>query len=65
MDYAIVSPSFDEIKIQLSDKYYSGKQLFISKNTKKTSTLNGKTIGGNFVTHQQLVKGAKLSLSSN
>jgi predicted alpha-1,2-mannosidase len=65
MDYAIVSPSFDEIKIQLSDKYYSGKQLVISKSLDKTSTLNGNKIDGDFVSHQQLVKGVKLSLGSN
>jgi predicted alpha-1,2-mannosidase len=67
MDYALVTPSFDEITIKLNQDYYSGKELLLktvkSKNQAKFITdirLNNKKVDSYFVKHQQLVNGGEL-----
>jgi predicted alpha-1,2-mannosidase len=67
MDYALVTPSFDEITIKLNQNYYSGKELLLktvkSKNQAKFITdirLNDKKVDSYFVKHQQLVNGGEL-----
>lgn len=67
--YQITSPVFDEIEIQLDNKYYSGKTLkIITKNNSKENIyiqsikLNGQTLNRYYVTHEALVNGAVLEL---
>lgn len=64
-EYLLSSPLFDKVKISLS----SGKQFQII--THKTSpshiyiskvTLNGKILGKNYITHQQITNGGKLEV---
>ncbi len=64
-EYLLSSPLFDKVKISLS----SGKQFQIV--TYKTSpsdsyifkvTLNGKILGKNYITHQQITNGGKLEV---
>jgi len=69
MDYAIVSPQFDEISIALSSKYYSGKDLVIkterrtpTSNYIQKITWNGKAVDRYFINHHSLVKGGTLTL---
>lgn len=68
MDYALVQPSFDEVTIQLSSRYYSGKTLRI-QNQLKGSQLPASSwlwqqqpLSNAFISHQQLVKGGTLQL---
>ncbi|MEM6318704.1 MAG: GH92 family glycosyl hydrolase [Bacteroidota bacterium] len=71
MDYAIFTPMFDEIEIELSDKYYSGKTLTIRADNQTNGDsvfidkvrLNGKKVNGYFLNHHALVKGGELVFS--
>lgn len=70
MNYAIVTPSFDEIKIQLNSKYYSGNEFIIKTDAhNKQSTIiknmkfNNKEIDQYFINHHQLVKGGELLIN--
>jgi len=63
------SPIFDKITIHLDNNYYSGKSLVIeAKNNKpenyyiQSATLNGKALQGQWLFHDELVKGGKLTL---
>ncbi|MBV6643103.1 MAG: GH92 family glycosyl hydrolase [Cyclobacteriaceae bacterium] len=67
MDYAITSPYFDRVTIQLNDDYYPGREIVIESN--KTSeksiyidrvSFNGKPIKEFFIDHQQLTNGGIL-----
>jgi predicted alpha-1,2-mannosidase len=67
--YQITSPVFDEVEIQLDEKYYSGKTLkIITKNNSKENIyiqsikLNEVPINRYWVTHSELVNGAVLEL---
>lgn len=63
------SPIFDKITIHLDNNYYSGKSLVIEvKNNKpqnyyiQSATLNGKALQDQWLFHDELVKGGKLTL---
>jgi predicted alpha-1,2-mannosidase len=63
------SPIFDKITIHFDPNYYSGKSLVIEvKNNKpenyyiQSATLNGKALPGQWLFHDELVKGGKLTL---
>ncbi|MCB0572578.1 MAG: GH92 family glycosyl hydrolase, partial [Phaeodactylibacter sp.] len=68
MDFALSSPVFDEVTIQLDPKYYPGKALTIEAvNAKGDKNLlidkvewNGKRYKSYFISHQELVKGGRL-----
>lgn len=63
MDYAVVSPSFEQVTILLDQHYYEGKRLII-KRADKTNSYNGAhLIKEGFISHQELVKGGKLLLT--
>lgn len=66
-DYAITSPVFDKITIQLDPEFYSGKTFeIIAKRTSpedkfiKTLTRNGKKMDGYFINHSEISKGGSL-----
>jgi len=65
--YAISTPMFDKITIQLDSKYYKNKALVIVKNSKgkgqiKKILLNGKPHKSYFVSHEDLVNGGVLKI---
>ncbi|MEM6697658.1 MAG: GH92 family glycosyl hydrolase, partial [Bacteroidota bacterium] len=67
MNYALTSPVFDRIKIQLHPDFYSGKELIIETvNNEADSYLikkmewNKKKHQSYFINHQELVKGGTL-----
>ncbi|MEN0051931.1 MAG: glycoside hydrolase family 92 protein, partial [Bacteroidota bacterium] len=67
MNYALTSPVFDKIKIQLHPDFYSGKELIIETvNNEADSYLikkmewNKKKHQSYFINHQELVKGGTL-----
>lgn len=66
-NYALSSPVFDRITIELDEKYYPGKALVISTEREKSDeflikkmTWNGKTHRSYFIDHNELVKGGEL-----
>jgi len=66
MNYALVTPSFDKITIDLSDKYYAGKPLVIEKQGKDSAAIsqinfNNEPVNGYFINHQQLTQGGSLT----
>jgi len=71
MNYALFSPAFDEIEIELHPKYYTGKTICIKrKNSQAGQNIfidsiqwKGKQQNGYFINHQDLVKGGKLQFS--
>ncbi|MEO9803257.1 MAG: GH92 family glycosyl hydrolase [Reichenbachiella sp.] len=71
MTYAITSPMFDEVTINLNPKYYTGKQLKIKANGRKNSgikyiksiAVNGKDHDGYFIDHQTLTEGTTLNIN--
>lgn len=63
MDYAVVSPAFDQVTIRLNQQYYPGEQLVIESTDKSNSLNNIKLKKQGFVSHQELVNGGKLSLT--
>lgn len=74
MSYAITSPWFDKITIELDHKYYSGKQIVIEtvKSSPKAKYINKLDVNGRkysdyFIEHDKLVNGAHLNfeLSEN
>jgi putative alpha-1,2-mannosidase len=60
--YRAGEPLFDEIKIQLSEKYYSGNQLIINRKSTVTKKilLNNNEITDYSINHYDLVKGGEL-----
>ena len=67
MDYAITAPYFDQVVIQLSDTYYSGKEIIIqSEKSSENSyyiesmSFNGEPLDKFFIDHHQLTKGGIL-----
>lgn len=69
MQYAIFPTSFEQVTIDLSSQYYSGKPLNI-RNTGAAkgrfsplhSNFNGKRLNAAFVSHHDLVKGGELQM---
>ncbi|NQZ80425.1 MAG: glycoside hydrolase family 92 protein [Colwellia sp.] len=68
MNFALVTPSFDEITITLNQDYYSGKKLVIKskKNNNKDEYIsdinfNNKKVNAYFIDHHQLVSGGELT----
>ena len=68
MNFALVTPSFDEITITLNQDYYSGKKLVIKskKNSNKDEYIsdinfNNKKVNAYFIDHHQLVSGGELT----
>jgi len=67
--YAITSPYFDKIEIELDNKYYSGSSFTIEtvKESDKSIyidkiELNGKQLKSNFIKHDDIVKGGNLKI---
>ena len=65
--YAITTPMFDKITIQLDSKYYNKKELVIEKveNSNgeiKEVRLNGKEHKSYFISHESLVNGGELKI---
>ena len=70
MDYAIVSPYFDEVVIELNKKYYPGGQLTIKANRPQSGaiyidkiTFDGQKVHSSFIDHSKLVKGGVLEFT--
>ena len=69
MNYALVTPSFDEVTITLNPDYYPGKELVL-KSIKSNSqakfitdiNFNNQKVNSYFIDHQQLVNGGLLIL---
>ncbi len=64
-DFAISSPVFDEVKIQLDNNYYPGKELIIRQSGQgyiKTIKKNGKKLNRFFINHKDLVSGGVLEI---
>ncbi|MEQ9288215.1 MAG: GH92 family glycosyl hydrolase [Cyclobacteriaceae bacterium] len=64
MDFAITSPVFDKVTIQLDQEYYSGKELVINATRSESEDIyigqmkrNGKSWKKYFISHQELTKG--------
>jgi len=71
MNYALVTPSFEQITIELNSKYYTGEKIEISRDNNSVKAkyieeikFNNSALEGYFVKHQQLVKGGKLSFKT-
>lgn len=70
MDFALSSPVFDEVKIQLDPRYYPGKELVIEAvNARGDEHLlidrvewNGRRHKSFFISHQELAKGGRLKV---
>jgi len=68
MNYALVTPSFEEITIYLNQNYYKGKEFNLKTRRDKknrhisTVQLNGKTNNSYFINHSQIVNGGKLEI---
>lgn len=67
--YEITSPIFDEIRIKLDNRYYSGKEFVIKtydNNAKncyiQKAQLNGEPLNNFWFTHEQFAKGGMLEL---
>ena len=68
MSYAISSPVFDQVEIELHPDYYPGKKLIIEAERDqdgakliKQMSWNGKKYKDFFINHQDLIKGGNLS----
>jgi len=66
MNYAVSSPVFDEITIQLDRNFYPGKELVIKKTGAgkkiKGIKINGKANKSFFINHADLTKGGVLEI---
>jgi predicted alpha-1,2-mannosidase len=66
MDYALSTPGFDKITLELNDSYYPGKLLTIYKKAKGKSSqkpsFNDQTLQEYFISHQVLTRGGELYL---
>jgi predicted alpha-1,2-mannosidase len=65
--YAITTPVFDKITIELDSRYYKNKQLIIEKEKNnvgviKEIKLNGKKHKEYFISHEKLVNGKQLKI---
>ncbi|GLX77370.1 alpha-1 2-mannosidase [Thalassotalea insulae] len=67
MNYALVTPSFDEISIQLNQAYYAGRTLTLKTQQPPQQApyidkmhLNKRELSDYFINHQQLVSGGEL-----
>lgn len=70
MDYAIIKPAFNEIKIKLNNEYYPAKNLKIKVQGKLNSThyinqlhFNKVPINNYFIDHKTLVSGGVLNIA--
>lgn len=68
-DYAITSPVFDKVTIQLDPEFYSGKSLEILTQRKRKGDLfidkmmlNGKKQNSYFINHKTISEGGKLEI---
>ncbi|MDW3194977.1 MAG: GH92 family glycosyl hydrolase [Cytophagales bacterium] len=64
MDYALFTPSFDKVTIQLNEKYYGNSEIVLQTDRESDSSsfinrmsLNGKPYKSYFLSHQDLTKG--------
>lgn len=66
MDFAVSEPVFDEIIIDMDEKYYEGKQLIIRKSGQKeyisSIKKDGRPVNTFFIDHHELVKGGVLEI---
>jgi len=67
MNYALTTPVFDKITIQLDPKYYKSAEVIIEKKTNKSNTIpvryitvDGKKLDRFFITHDQLTGSKRL-----
>lgn len=65
--YQLTAPIFEEVKINLDEKIYSGKSFLIkAKNLSRdniyiqSATLNGKPMNRSWISHGEITKGGKL-----
>ena len=67
MNFAITTPVFDKITIELDNRYYQGKSFEIVKKGNQESIsvlkLNDRTHKSYFIKHQDIVKGGKLEVN--
>ena len=70
MNYALVTPSFDEITIKLNQDYYSGKELILKtvKNKQQAKFItdirfNNQKTNSYFINHGQLTQGGELTFT--
>ncbi len=70
MNYAIISPYFDEVEIKLNKKYYNAEKLIVRTKRQSRSSiyigsmkLNGKGMQGYFVDHKALTNGKTLEFN--
>lgn len=68
MDYAIVTPVFDKITIELDKKYYKGNSFVITKTGNadkeiiKTIKVNGEDYPNFFISHDKIVNGGEIEI---
>lgn len=69
MDYALFTPSLEEVEFQLDPNYYPGRSFRIRKlsGTEEApyigaASLNGAALGRAFISHQQITQGGLLEL---
>lgn len=65
--YTITKPVFDKVTIDLDERYYSGKQLVIEKESNNNGNihkimLDGKTHKSYFISHDDLIKSNQLKI---
>jgi len=68
--YAITTPMFDKVTIQLDSKYYKNSELIIEKDTNRNGYINqiflkGKKYNSYFINHVDLVNGNSLKINLN
>ncbi len=70
MNYAITTPVFDKISIELDSQFYPGKKFEIVRHKRgegnfiKSKKLNGESLQSFFINHDEVVKGARLEIST-
>lgn len=70
MNFAVVKPVFDKVTIHLDNRLYPGKTFEIIHSTAnkqkpiKKLSLNGKTLYSFFISHQAIINGGKLEITT-
>ncbi|TDW47868.1 putative alpha-1,2-mannosidase [Flavobacterium sp. 270] len=68
--YTITTPMFDKVTIELDSKYYKNKNIVIEREVNKDGKINkilldGKTLNGYFISHDDFVNGKTLKVIQN
>jgi len=68
MDFAVITPVFDKVTIELDQQYYTGKTFEIKKmgkgNTIDNIDVNGKKSKSYFINNNTIISGSKLVIST-